>query len=51
MHQAGLRGRSGADVERILAFHEINRQDPIDYVSSWNDVLEYALQKQQEQEM
>ena len=44
-------GRSGADVERILAFHEINRQDPIDYVSPWNDVLEYALSKQREQEM
>ena len=44
-------GRSGADVERILAFHEINRQDPIDYISSWEDVLGYALQKQKEQEM
>ena len=28
-------GRSGADVERILAFHAIGRKDPVGYVESW----------------
>lgn len=37
-------GKTGSDVERILAFHSIGRQDPIDYQSSWEEVLQYALQ-------
>ena len=28
-------GKSGADVERILAFHEIGRKDPVEYIDSW----------------
>jgi len=36
-------GTSGADVERILAFHAIGRKDPVQYVNSWEDVLESAL--------
>jgi len=36
-------GRSGADVERILAFHQIGRTDPVEYVEPWDDVLEKAL--------
>ena len=36
-------GRSGADVERILAFHNIGRIDPVEYVVDWASVLEYAL--------
>ncbi|MBJ28714.1 MAG: 7-cyano-7-deazaguanine synthase [Euryarchaeota archaeon] len=36
-------GKSGADVERILAFHKIGRQDPIEYVDDWETILEYAL--------
>ncbi len=41
-------GRSGSDIERILAFHEINRIDPIEYVDSWESVLENALKVQAE---
>ncbi len=41
-------GRSGADVERILAFHAIGRKDPVPYVESWGSVLAYALQVEQE---
>ena len=37
-------GRSGADVERILAFHAIGRKDPVPYVESWEAVLSNALQ-------
>ena len=39
-------GTSGADVERILAFHAIGRRDPVEYVTSWEDVLEGALKAQ-----
>ncbi len=39
-------GKSGADVERILAFHEIGRKDPVEYVTSWEDVLSGALKSQ-----
>lgn len=37
-------GRSGADIERILAFHEIGRKDPVAYVEPWESVLANALQ-------
>ena len=36
-------GKSGADVERIIAFHTIGRVDPVEYVDGWTSVLEYAL--------
>lgn len=36
-------GKSGADVERILAFHTIGRKDPVEYVDGWDVVLENAL--------
>ena len=39
-------GTTGSDVERILAFHEIGRVDPIPYVQSWEEVLENALMLQ-----
>jgi len=41
-------GKSGADVERILAFHEINRQDPCEYVDPWEVVLNNALKVEKE---
>lgn len=37
-------GLTGSDVERILAFHEIGRQDPIEYVQPWEVVVEQALE-------
>ena len=36
-------GLTGSDVERILAFHEIGRIDPIEYLQPWDAVLEQAL--------
>ena len=39
-------GTSGADVERILAFHAIGRKDPVEYVKTWEDVLRGALKAQ-----
>ena len=36
-------GTSGADVERILAFHAVGREDPVEYVNSWKEVLSGAL--------
>lgn len=39
-------GTSGADVERILAFHKIGRKDPVEYVNSWEEVLSGALETQ-----
>ena len=39
-------GTSGADVERILAFHAIGRKDPVEYITSWETVLEGALKSQ-----
>ena len=37
-------GKSGADIERILAFNAINRQDPVEYIDEWNNVLQNALE-------
>ena len=36
-------GRTGSDVERILAFNELGMKDPGLYTKSWESVLEYAL--------
>ena len=36
-------GLTGSDVERILAFHEIGRVDPIEYLQPWDAVLKQAL--------
>jgi 7-cyano-7-deazaguanine synthase len=36
-------GKSGSDIERILAFHKLGRRDPIEYVDSWDNVLKNAL--------
>ena len=41
-------GTSGADVERILAFHAIGRVDPVPYVNPWEEVLACALQVEAE---
>ena len=36
-------GKSGSDIERILAFHKIGRRDPIEYIESWDKVLQNAI--------
>ena len=37
-------GKTGADVERILAFHAIGRKDPVQYIEDWDTVLENAIE-------
>ena len=37
-------GSTGSDVERILAFHAIGRKDPVEYTTSWEEVLAKALE-------
>ncbi len=41
-------GRTGSDVERVLAFHAIGRVDPVEYQDGWEAALSYALGKQSE---
>ena len=41
-------GRSGADVERILAFHAVGRPDPLDYPGGWESALKHALKVEKE---
>jgi len=36
-------GKSGSDIERILAFNNLNRKDPIKYKDEWAKVLKHAL--------
>tara|TARA_B100000427_G_scaffold307547_1_gene295092 strand:- start:179 stop:958 length:780 start_codon:yes stop_codon:yes gene_type:complete len=36
-------GKTASDIERILAFHELGIQDPIEYKTPWRDVLKHAL--------
>lgn len=40
--QGRASGRTGSDVERVLAFDAIGRVDPIPYADSWENVLAYA---------
>ena len=46
--QGRANGKTGSDVERILAFHAIGRIDPVEYVDGWQKSLEYALSVQDE---
>ena len=43
-------GKTGADVERILAFHAIGRKDPVEYIDDWNTVLDYAIETERQYE-
>ena len=36
-------GKTGSDIERILAFHAIGRKDPVEYQDNWSTVLSHAL--------
>lgn len=40
-------GKTGSDVERILAFNEIGMKDPVEYVEGWEKALAYALQQEE----
>lgn len=46
--QGRASGRTGADIERILAFHQLGVPDPVPYVDSWDKVLQNALKAQAE---
>ena len=37
-------GKSGADIERILAFHSLGLTDPVEYQTTWEVVLQNALE-------
>ena len=41
-------GKSGADIERILAFNAIGRKDPVPYIDDWSKILENAIQVEKE---
>jgi len=41
-------GKTGSDIERILAFNSINKKDPIKYQDSWDNVLNNALKVEKE---
>ena len=46
-NQGRASGKTGSDVERILAFHELGVPDPVPYVESWETVLQNALNLQE----
>ena len=39
------RGKTGSDIERILAFHAVGREDPFPYVGGWPAVLSHAQEQ------
>ena len=41
-------GKTGSDIERILAFNSLNRKDPIRYQDSWEKVLDNALKTEKD---
>ena len=41
-------GMTGSDVERVLAFHQLGKRDPIDYQRPWDEVVAQALQLESE---
>lgn len=41
-------GKTGADVERILSFYNLGLKDPVEYIESWDKVLEDALKLEKE---
>jgi 7-cyano-7-deazaguanine synthase len=48
--QGRANGRTGSDVERILAFHQLGRKDPVEYQESWEVVVENAVKLEREYE-
>jgi len=41
-------GKTGSDIERILAFNDVGRKDPIVYINDWSHVLQHALTVEKE---
>lgn len=46
--QGRSHGKTGSDVERILAFDAIGRKDPLEYMEPWEVVLENARRVEQQ---
>ncbi len=46
--QGRASGKTGADIERILAFHQLGVPDPVPYVDPWDAVLQNALKAQED---
>ena len=44
--EGGSSGRSGAAIERVLAFHAIGKKDPLEYAGGWDSALKHALNVQ-----
>lgn len=40
-------GKSGADIERILAFHSLGLTDPVEYTDGWEKALQFALEAEE----
>ena len=36
-------GKTGSDIERILAFNDLGMEDPLEYLNDWETVLKHAL--------
>ena len=47
--QGRASGKTGSDVERILAFHELGVPDPVPYAEPWEVVLQNALDLEEKQ--
>ena len=45
-HSGKSSGKTGSDIERILAFNSIGKRDPIEYVDDWEKVLQNAIEVQ-----
>ena len=41
-------GNTGSDIERILAFNESGLKDPLEYQSSWEEVLKNAIKVEED---
>jgi 7-cyano-7-deazaguanine synthase len=37
-------GKSGSDIERILAFNSLGLEDPVEYIDGWDEALRFALE-------
>jgi len=46
--QGRANGKTGSDIERILAFHAIGKVDPVQYAAGWESALKTALEWESE---
>lgn len=50
-HLGRASGKTGADIERILAFHKLGRIDPVEYQDPWKVVVERALEMEKQHQL